>query len=177
VSAFYFTLSSLPDFLSGAELPTLERFLDMASTEASPQQLQVLSLLLAEPQNVQEPLVQNYHAFDLHLRFEVARIRAATLGWSTPERVAETQEYLTEKVRAAVSQETPLLAEEALDRIRDCWLEDQANGKTFEWEHLLSYFLRLQLWWKRRSRQLVRGRHNFETNYQKITQNRGVQPQ
>lgn len=173
MASFYFTLASLPSPESGAELPSPERFLETCDTEVDARQRVVLSRVLnGEP--VEEPFVVRYRAFDRRLRWEVARWRAQALGWPVPEAAPEVDEFLAEAARQVVGQESPLVAEESLDRMRDRWLEQAAFQREYGWEHLLAYALRLTLWWKRKNRDLVRGRRNFEENYRKITQNRGV---
>lgn len=173
MASYYFTLASLPSPESAAQLPTPERFLEMAATELDTKALEVLQQIF-ENQHTDDPFVQSYRSFDLRLRYELARLRAQSLSWPVSEPEEMSDEYLAESARQVFQRETPLEAEEALDELRQVWLVRAAFGKDYRWEHLLSYALRLVLWWKKKHREVNRGRDHFETNYQKITQNRGV---
>ncbi len=174
MGSYYFTLASLPSLESGANLPGPEQFLEMASMEVNPEGLERLGRVL-QNKETEDPFVRRYRAFDRRLRYEIARLRAQALSWPQPEVAEMSDEFLADWARQVYQQETPLQAEEVLDGIRDSWLVRAAFGKDYEWEHLVSYALRLGLWWKRKNREIGRGRQHFEDNYRIITQNRGVE--
>lgn len=141
MNEFYYLISSLPYLTFGDEPPvTVEWFMAECRKWLSPGEMKVL--LSADvrrheimPEDIE--LVKSWKKFDMELREELAGVRMDRKfggGQKAPERLKEVME-----------QETPLLMEQKLEKIRWDFIEGKTTGHYFDIEALVMYFLKLQI--------------------------------
>jgi hypothetical protein len=140
-SKYYYLVASLP-YLKFAEEPPISSEVFMAECEKwlTPEDLKTLvsaDIKRHFTGEADSTVLAEWKKFDARLREELAKIRAAR-KLSQQVKAPDFLESVTEK-------ETPLLMEEALERIRwDC-LEGKSAEYMFDINWLVLYFLKLQI--------------------------------
>ncbi|GEM_PF-2711760 len=172
MSSFYFTLSSLP-YLGTLPLPINgDQFLELCRSETTEDEIELLRRVVSN-EIIEHPLLLMYQEWEHAMRYELARLRAQKLGWGQPESRFSGLN-LADTAKVIFLKESPLEAEETLDRMRLEAVEALSQGVYFQWENLLSYALRLAILTRQSLRAKDSGVAQFEVNYNKITQIRGV---
>ncbi len=157
MSQYYFFVASLPTLsLTSDRRPSTPAFLAHCRGNISERDFQLLSRALIDPPQqlvTESSLLTEWTAFEMGLRNELARQRAGNRGVDPAEdirhdRTGETHTGrvgLSELVREAQNQATPLATEEFLIRARWRVLDDLETGHYFDSERVLVYYLKLQL--------------------------------
>lgn len=177
---YYYLVASLPLLSLDAErLWTDEEFLEACRGSLSPRDYRVVaaaSLRATAPAEASCPSLELWRAWETALRGELASLRGKRAGrepGGEPGRGAGTggPAFLTAQgaARSAFAQESPLQAEEILDRARWAHLDDLEVGHHFDVDKVVLYRLRLQLLRRRALRDPARGERRFAQSYEAIT--------
>lgn len=111
-----------------------------------------------------------WYAWETALRNELIGYRAQRLGWET-DRYLREGEVITgvlDVARNAASQDSPLVAEDVLNRARWGFLDELETGHFFELTNLVVFSLKLQLLHRKDQFTREKGEENFKEIYQKI---------
>ena len=137
---YYYLIASLP-FLRFGEDPPLSKmeFLIECGKWLTGKDLKMLYMadFTREQTPGGEGILKDWKEFDLNLKRELARIRSAKRSGGA----ARTPDIL----KNVMAQETPLLMEEELARIRWGFLEERSTRYFFDTNAVISYFLRMQI--------------------------------
>ena len=140
--AKYYYLAASLSYLKFREEPPISRDGFIAECRKWLSAGDITTLLSADLYNhdikpVDTRLVKEWKSFDLALREDLAVIREARVKGES----CKTPEIL----RTVIEQETPLLMEVELERIRWDFLEHKNAGRYFDTDALVLYFLKLQI--------------------------------
>ncbi len=153
MSQYYYAAASLPFLIyDGEQNMSSSAFLQLCQEQLSSADYDVLTQAgLADPSSLEKignALLRHWRAWETVLRNELVALRAQKQGtegekYSRPVTVdiLEVQEL----ARNAVSQESPLTAEEILNRARWSFFDELEVGHYFDIERLIIYYLRLLL--------------------------------
>lgn len=138
----YYTLASLPtlDRAEAPPFPTMEAFWDYVDHVPADWKAAWAGGTTAEP------TVEVYRQWEHSLRTALARLRLESLPWKEQEASlsAEGGEW-RDKALEALDQPTPFETEKALDALRWEFLEDLAQGHSFDRTAFFVYVLKLEL--------------------------------
>ncbi|MFP4490948.1 MAG: DUF2764 family protein [Spirochaetaceae bacterium] len=175
---YYYTVSTLPMLSFDGEAPfSLEEFHEMCRGNIAEEDFARLTEVQLEPntekietgESVFEPLAK-WWEWETALRNELTGYRSQKLGWEGDAYVREGEVVtgILEVARNAASQESPLQAEELLDRARWDFLDQLETGRFFEFTNLVVYSLKLQLLLRRGLFTRERGEENFQEIYRTV---------
>ncbi|MFO7849139.1 MAG: DUF2764 family protein [Spirochaetia bacterium] len=170
---YYYTLSTLPFLLYEGEAPfSLEEFYEMCRGNIAEKDLDILMHAGMEPKKEGSafPPLARWWEWETALRNELVGYRTQKLGWEGDAHLREG-EVVTEIfdiARNAVSQESPLQAEELLNKARWDFLDKLETGRFYELINLMVYSLKLQLLIRRGLFTQERGEENFEEIYRTV---------
>jgi len=178
VRRYYYTLSTLPMLsYEGAPPFSIEEFYEMCRGNIADEDLMVLMEAgLEPPENNEESERSGSDALDSWLEWETAlrnelvSYRAQKLAWET-ERYKRDGEVVTgvfDIARNAASQESPLQAEDLLNKARWNYLEELETGHFFELTNLVVYSLKLQLLLRKARFTQEQGEDAFKGIYQTV---------
>jgi len=116
-------------------------------------------------------LLDQWQLWEVNLRNELVKLRAQKKGIEGDAYLATIPEVLgtAEIAREAVAQESPLTAEELLNRARWSFLDDLEVGRFFTIEKLIIYYLRLQILERKSLFNKEAGSEHYKSIYQHIT--------
>jgi hypothetical protein len=148
---YYYLVASLPRLKFGAPPPlTRGQFLSRCATQVSAAHYQILAgveLFQAQPTGTGLALLDRWHERERALRNALAIERAKRLGVAA---AGHTRDFrpdhsLAEIARHLLTLDSPLAADEELDRLRWRFLEELAFGHHFDLETLVVYRLKLRI--------------------------------
>ena len=171
---YYYAVSSLPfpDFDS-APLLTVSEFLDICRSTLSERDFEILNsvnLNGIKGFDFSLPVLKKWLSWEGTLRNEIVKLRADSLDMET-DAYMYAVESNTEAPGLAVNAyklESPLLAEETLDKARWQFLDELESGHYFDLEKLIVYLLRLQILERRAKFTIENGNENFQKIYENI---------
>lgn len=116
-------------------------------------------------------LLDKWQVWEVNLRNELVKLRAQKKGLEVDAYLVEVTEVLgtADIAREAAAQESPLTAEELLNRARWSFLDDLEVGRFFTIEKLIIYYLRLQILERKRLFNREAGSERYKSIYQHIT--------
>ena len=140
-SKYYYLVASLP-YLKFAEEPPIssDGFMEECEKWLTPEDMEIVSsanLWRCMPKKKSTAVLAEWDSFNEEKREEVARARAA--------KKVSGQIKAPDILKDALEKETPLLIEEALERIRWDFLEEKSAACMFDVNWLALYFLKLQI--------------------------------
>jgi hypothetical protein len=117
-----------------------------------------------------------WRAWEISLRSELVQLRAKKLGRELKTANLGTSGVPSAQViaREAFSQDTPLQAEDTLNRGRWSYLDELESGHYFDIDKILIYALRLQILERKALFDEQKGRQMFDTVYGEIISPVGV---
>jgi len=148
---YYYLVASLPHLsLRAAPRLTTGQFLSRCATQVSAVHYQILTeveLFQAQPKGTGLALLDRWYDRECALRNALAVVRAKRLG---VEAAGHPRDFrhdpsLAEIARHLLALDSPLAADEDLDRLRWRFLEELAFGYYFDLETLVVYLLKLQI--------------------------------
>ena len=148
---YYFLVASLPRLQFGAAPPlTREQFLDRCAGQMSAAQDRMLAgidLFQTQPAKTGLALLDRWHERERALRNALAVVRAQRLGVAAAPYLRNFRQdpSLAEIAQRLLMLDSPLAADEELDRLRWRFLEELAFGHYFDLETLVIYRLKLHL--------------------------------
>jgi hypothetical protein len=150
-SGYYYLVASLPHLSLRAAPPlTTGQFLRRCAAQVSPTHYRILAeveLFQARPAETGLALLDRWYDRECALRNALAVVRAQRLG---VEAAAHLRHFrhdhsLAEIARHLLALDSPLAADEELDRLRWRFLEELAFGHYFDLETLVVYRLKLRI--------------------------------
>lgn len=173
---YYYTLSSLPMLRYEMEKPIpIEEFLRICRSELSEPDFRLLERADLRAADLPRPgggMLERWWHWERTLRNELARLRAQRKGLDAERylREADYQVGPSAAAREALGQETPLAAEEVLNRARWSFLAEIESGHFFDIDRLIVYYLRLQILHRKAAFNREGGASRFEEKYRKIAE-------
>lgn len=175
MSQYYYLVSTLPLLSYDSE--------HMASTEYFLEQcekwLTAGDYLILKNTSINEfdscksgcALLDQWQVWEVNLRNELVKLRAQKKGLEGDAYLAAVPEVLgtAEIAREAAAQESPLAAEELLNRARWSLLDDLEVGRFFTIEKLIIYYLRLQILERKGLFNKEAGSERYKSIYHHIT--------
>lgn len=171
MAQYYFYVASLPMLAFGTDrYPAYERFMQGCEENLGEEDLAIVAAATLEPSGAiaaGPAALSRWQRFEIGLRNELARQRGGELGWQSELRTDEqgedqTQQIgLSELVREARGQASPLAADELLDRARWELLEELEVGHFFDVERLVVYALKVQMLERRAGLEKQAGSERF----------------
>ena len=176
MSQYYYTVAALPmlfyDTPPGAM--STGAFIDFCSDWLSMEdfsQLKSASLSIDEPMKKGNPVILEWISWECTLRNELVKLRAPKKGEEAFRHMQEcdTRLGIEELAREAFVEESPLLAEDILNRGRWRFLEELETGHHFDIERLIVYFLKLQLLERKHQFDKQKGKERYNEIFANIT--------
>ena len=147
---YYYTVSSLPMLkYDEPEGMKYEDYLEDCHKWLKPMEWDILRSSLINPETEREfpGIAEDYRKWEISLRNELIGLRSSALGlegeaYKVPgEALADTAALAT----AAFKEESPMVAEDILNRGRWEYIENLKTGHFFDLEFLVLYSLQLQI--------------------------------
>ena len=174
MNQYYYAVSSLPflDF-DNEPLLTVSEFIDICRSTLSEKDFEILDSLKLNGIKVFDfslPVLKKWVSWEGTLRNEIAKLRADSLDMETESFLYAVESNTEAPVSAgnAYKLDSPLLAEESLDRARWQFLDELESGHYFDLEKLIVYLLRLQILERRTMFTIEKGNENFQKIYENI---------
>lgn len=174
MAQYYYLVASLPLlFYDSVRVPSRDEFLDTCSQHISSRDYR---LLASASTSDLKPVTPSCRTLDLWREWETA-LRNELVRLRAKNRRAEAEAYLVESpgiidaqavAREAFGQESPLQAEDMLNRARWGYLDELEVGHYFDIEKILIYALRLQILERKALFDEQKGREMFEEVYGRI---------
>ena len=174
MAQYYYLVASLPLlFYDSERIPSRNEFLDTCRQHISPRHYSLLDSASTTDLQVTVPgckTLDLWRHWEIALRNELVRLRAKN-------RSREAQPYLVDSpvllapqaiAREAFAQESPLQAEDTLNRARWRYLDELEVGHYFDIDKILVYALRLQILARKALFEAEKGREMFEKVYSEI---------
>lgn len=148
---YYYLVASLPHLrLGAAPRLTTGQFLSRCATQVSAMHYQILTeveLFQAQPKGTGLALLDRWYDRECALRNALAVVRAKRLGVAA---AAHLRNFRHDHPLAGIAQrllmlDSPLAADEELDRVRWGFLEELAFDHYFDLETLIIYRLKLRI--------------------------------
>ena len=141
MNKYYYLVASLP-YLGFGDSPPVDRDTFIAElgkwlSSEDMDTVRAAGLRYIEIAGEETELLKEWKSFDEGLREELARLRVSRKrpgGYKVPERLKEV-----------MGQQTPLLMEKKLERLRWDFIEEKEAGYHFDINWLVLYFLKLQI--------------------------------
>ncbi len=163
MSQYYFLVASLP-LLSYEQRDATEpqEFLALLAEHLSASDLALVRNATIDPPEgtcaSASPVIRAWTGFERGLRNGLVRLRAARLStepghYLRPDEngdYGDTSAEIGEAAREAMAHDSPLSAEDTLNRARWLFLDQLQVGHYFDLEHIAVYYLRLQIHARRR---------------------------
>jgi len=147
---YYYTVNSLPHLSFDKPLPIKkEEFFAITQIELGTNDLHALrSVGLCPLESEGKPLcvVKRWYDWEREVRNTLVRLRAMNLGLDQGDHMRADHHSPSSRVAEDVFQvESPLAAEEILDKARWVFLEELESDHYFDIERLVIYFLKLRI--------------------------------
>ena len=151
MSQFYYTVASLP--MLSYDVPPgvkVSDFIEDCRKWMKPSEWETLSAATIEPavdRETPSDVGEEFRKWEISLRNELVHLRAAAMGLESEQFLVKSDRYTDTASLAAhaFKQESPLDAEDALNRGRWQFLENLKVGHFFDLDYLVLYFLQLQI--------------------------------
>ena len=150
---YYFTVASLPHLSYQMErLLTIDNFFQICEDNLSPIDVaMVKSAKIFDFDNAEtvSSVLSDWYVWEKNLRNRLVLLRSKKKGDDGEEYLRETPKVFggEKDANLAFSQESPLEAEDILNRARWSYLESLEFGHYFDAELLIIYYIKLQLLW------------------------------
>ncbi|MCK5153128.1 MAG: hypothetical protein KAQ93_02115, partial [Spirochaetales bacterium] len=148
---YYYAVSSLP-FLDFDNHPLIkvDEFMSICKSTLIEKDFEIISsvsLTELDKMDTGTAVVKKWLSWEGTLRNEIVKLRAASLNVESGSYLyeIETNSEAPAAARNAYKMNSPLMAEEALDKARWYLLDELEHGHHFDLEKLIVYSLRLQI--------------------------------
>ncbi len=170
---FYYTVASLP-MLNYEEPVDLKHsdYLDDCRKWLGPKEWEILESSLINPETEKEfpGIAEAYRKWEISLRNELVALRAGALGLEAADYTVEGERFADTAALAAAAfkQESPLAAEDTLNKGRWEYIENLKVGHFFDLEFLVLYSLQLQILERKRCFDEETGFARYQEIYKNI---------
>lgn len=174
MAQYYYLVASLPLlFYDSESIPSREDFLVTCRQHISPRHYHLLVSTSTSRLRATAPSCRTldlWRHWEISLRNELVRLRAKNLGREAQAFLVDSPGVLAPLTvaREAFAQESPLQAEDTLNRGRWSYLDELEVGHYFDIEKILVYALRLQILARKALFDKDRGREMFDKVYSEI---------
>ena len=174
MAQYYYLVASLPMLsYENERAPSLDEFLAVCKPLVSPQHLSLLESARTtdlEPGGPSCRTLDLWRSWEITLRNELLRLRAKNKGKEVQLHAVDSTGTVAPQAiaREAFSQESPLQAEESLNRARWSYLDELESGHYFDIDKILVYALRLQILERKALFDEQKGREMFDKVYTEI---------
>jgi hypothetical protein len=175
LAQYYYLVASFPLLFYDTERITSRReFLDLCGQHISPRHYQLLSSTSTTDLRPTTPscgILDLWREWETSLRNELVRLRAKKRGTEAEAYLVDSPWIINAQqiAREAFGQESPLQAEDTLNRARWSYLDELEVGHYFDIEKVLVYALRLQILERKALFDKEKGREMFEKIYAEVT--------
>jgi hypothetical protein len=175
LARYYYLVATLPFLFYDTEKSlAVHELLDLCSQHVSRGHFRLLSSAAAADLRRPVPSCETldlWRGWETSLRNELARLRAKKRGLEAEQYLVDTTENMDaqQAARESFEQESPLEAEDVLNRARWTYLDDLEAGHHFDIDKILVYTLRLQILQRKALFDEQKGREMFDRIYTKIT--------
>ena len=173
MAIYYYIMAALPTIWLGDKVPiSEEEFLQLVEDTLGPVAYRVLCKSRwgsVEPTG--SPFADRILSWEKELRLELAKARLAGPNCSTSHQAlpgSDGYDVLTEKVRTALSLDSPLAAENFLNNLRWSFVEEMSSSHFFDLEALIAYYFKLQVALRQQKFQQAAGKEAFNKVYEKV---------
>jgi hypothetical protein len=172
---YYYLVASLPLLSYDAEnFWSLEQFLDLCRQHLSARDRRIVeaaSLVSLKPVLPTCATLEQWRVWEIGLRNQLLSLRAKRRGADETRYRVQSPEVLAAQgvARSAFAQESPLQAEEVLDRARWAHLDDLEVGHYFDVDKVVIYHLRLQILRRRALLEPAKGAERFTASFEAIS--------
>ena len=174
MAQYYFAAAYLP-FLTYETEKTIstEKFRELCMEQLSKKDNMIIENTGISRLEIETPLcgaLEKWIARETALRNELAQLRRSKKNLDTDEQKSDTaaDPYLQDLAGEAFSQESPLAAEDILNRARWGFLDELEFGHYFDIDKLVIYYLKLQILERKNSFNYQKGKEIF-TEYFKTS--------
>ena len=171
---YYYAVSSLP-FLDFNNAPSIkfDEFVSICRSALTQKDFDIISeLSLGNLRNMDSAIsvLDRWKSWEGTLRNEIAILRSAELDIDSGSYIydIESNSEAPGIARNAYKLDSPLLAEEYLDKARWLFLDELEHGHYFDLEKLIVYSLRLQILERKGMFTTENGNMNFQKIYENI---------
>ncbi|MBB6478976.1 DUF2764 family protein [Spirochaeta isovalerica] len=177
MSQYYYTMASLPMLSYDGSLHIdSELFLDYCSRELNEESMEKLmncKISIPENEALLEGAARDFWAWEKSLKNELVKLRARNMNVDEKDyiREGETLFGTPEIAASAMKIDSPLEAENFLNRARWSALDQLGTGHYFDFEALAVYYLQLQLLERKSLFDAERGYEKYQEIYQNILSN------
>jgi hypothetical protein len=177
LSQYYYTMASLPMLSYDGSLHiTHELFLDYCSRELSEDAMKkLLNCNISVPDNEEllEGAAKHFWEWEKSLKNELVKLRAKNMNVDEKEYIhdGETLFGVPEIAQSAMKIDSPLEAENFLNRSRWSALNELGTGHFFDFHALAIYYLQLQLLERKHLFDADKGFENYQQIYKNIISN------
>ncbi len=175
MAQYYYLAASFPIlFYETERIPSHQEFLDLCRQHITPLHYQLLSRASTSDLRPTTPSCRTldlWREWETALRNELVTLRGKKKGVEAETYLVDSPGIVTAQqlARKAFDQESPLQAEELLNRGRWSYLDELEVGHYFDIEKILVYALRLQILARKALFTTDKGLEMFEKVYAKVT--------
>ena len=174
MAQYYYLVASLPLlFYDSESFPSREDFLATCRQHITPRHYRLLvsaSTRDLQPTAPACKILDLWRQWEIALRNELVRLRAKDRGREAQAYLVDSPGVIAPQIiaREAFGQESPLQAEDTLNRARWNYLDELEVGHYFDIEKILVYALRLQILARKALFDEDKGREMFDKVYSEI---------
>ncbi len=168
---YYFEISYLPYLAYDAEnFMSLEEFKELCRNRCAKNHYSIIENTDIHKYEADAPTCESHKKWidrEVNLRNELVKLRAAKKGTDPTDYMRETPEYpdildIQNIAQEAFSQDSPLTAEDVLNRARWDFLDEIEKYHYFDIEKLVVYYLKLQILDRKNNFNRDVGKENFK---------------
>lgn len=148
---YYFIISSLPHLSYGmSDFPSLEDFLGICRENIAKKDFEVLvsaNIFKIEYDDFSNEVLKKWYSWESNFRNQLAFLRAVKKQEDPGTYIHISLDELEVGIisNEAFKEESPLIAEDIINRARWSFLEDMEFSHYFDFEKLIIYYLKLQV--------------------------------
>jgi len=175
LAQYYYLVASFPLlFYETEKIPPHQEFFELCGQHITPRHYQLLTQASSSDLRPTTPSCRTldlWREWETSLRNELVRLRAKNRGIEAEAYLVDSPWITTARqlARDAFGQESPLQAEDTLNRARWSYLDELEVGHYFDIEKILVYALRLQILERKALLDEEKGREMFERIYSEVT--------
>ncbi|MBN2040841.1 MAG: DUF2764 family protein [Spirochaetes bacterium] len=167
MSQYYFAVASLPHLTYDLEkLPEIDNFLQICGENLKTKDFKIIKsavLDALDKKKIKNKTLNNWLVWEKNLRNSLVRLRAGKKNESPDEYLRNNPElFIDDKfIHDAFEDDSPLNAEDILNRERWSFLDALEKGHYFDEVKLFVYYLKLQLLWRKKRINKEEGSRKF----------------
>jgi len=175
LAQYYYLVASFPLlFYETEKIPPHQEFLELCGQHISPRHYRLLTRASSSDLR---PTIPSCRTLDLWREWETA-LRNELVTLRGKKKAVEAEAYLVDspgiitaqqRAREAFGQESPLQAEDTLNRARWSYLDELEVGHYFDFERIVVYALRLQILARKALFEEDKGVEMFQKVYAEVT--------